>query len=71
MVSQAKGDDLGEVLFEIRVIGASAKVSVLHVASNTEVSIVCPATLHRVSMQQAALRKLRFVLEKRASEGRR
>lgn len=67
----AAGENLGEVLFEIHAIGNSAKVCALHVATNTEVSVICPANLHRSSMQQAALRKLRFVLEKQASEGRR
>jgi hypothetical protein len=55
---------LGEVLIEISVVGASARVAAIHVASNTEVVAICPAKLHRVSMEQAALRKLRFVLER-------
>lgn len=57
-------EGLGEVLFEIRARGMSARVAAIHVATNTEVVVVCPATLHRLSMQQAALRKLRFVLQK-------
>ncbi|GAB3456942.1 DUF6898 family protein [Insolitispirillum peregrinum] len=59
------GSGLGEVLFEIKVFGASARVSALHVSSNTEVTVICPANLHKTSMQQAALRKLRFMLEKK------
>ncbi len=58
-------EDLGEVLFEIRAYGRSARVAALHVASNTEVVVVCPATYTEYSMQQAAIRKLRAIVEKK------
>lgn len=62
MSQPSSNESLGEVLFEIQVFGASARVTAIHVASNTEVMVICPANLHRSSMQQAAIRKLRYVL---------
>jgi len=58
-------DDLGEVLFEIRAFGMSARVAAVHVETNTEVVVVCPATYTEFSMRQAALRKLRTVVAKK------
>lgn len=55
---------LGEVLFEIRVLGNSAQVTAIHAATGTEVKVICPATLARGSMQQAAMNKLRYVLNR-------
>lgn len=56
--------DGDQVLFEIRVIGTSARVSAIHVRTNLEVQVICPANYKRFSMEQAALRKLRFMLSK-------
>lgn len=53
-----------EVLFEIRILGNSAQVSAIHVPTNTEVKVVCPAALPAVLMQKAALRRLLWVLSR-------
>lgn len=53
---------LGEVLFEFRQIGNAVKVSAVHVATNTEVSIVGPAGAGEQALKQSALRKLQYVL---------
>lgn len=54
-----------EVLFEICLFGHSAQVAAIHVPTNTEVRIICPATLPGEAMQQLALRKLLWVLKKK------
>jgi hypothetical protein len=56
----------GQVYFEITVLGGSARVSAIDAQTNTEVQVICPANYTRHTMQQAALRKLRYVLEKKA-----
>lgn len=60
---------LGEVLFEIQMLGNSARVAAIHVKSNTEVVVVCPSHYTEFSMTQAALRKLRRVLETKGQAG--
>lgn len=57
--------DGDQVLFEIRVMGASARVAAIHVRTNTEVQVVCPASYARFSMEQAAVRKLKYVLARK------
>ncbi len=52
----------GEVLFELHRVGNAVKVSAVHVATNTEVSIVGPATSGEHALKMAALRKLQYVL---------
>jgi hypothetical protein len=54
--------DLGEVLFEFRRIGASVKVSAIHAASGTEISLVGAASAGEYALKAAALRKLAYVL---------
>ena len=56
---------LGEVLFEFRQIGASVKVSAVHVATDTEVSLVGAASAGEYALRMAALRKLTYVLARR------
>ncbi|HEY5008060.1 MAG TPA: hypothetical protein VII42_08650 [Caulobacteraceae bacterium] len=56
---------LGEVIFEFRQIGASVKVSAIHVASDTEVSLVGAASAGEYALRMAATRKLIYVLGKR------
>lgn len=63
--SNVRDSDLGEVLVEFTTIGASTRVSAIHVPSNTEVQVVCPRSYTTFSMTQAALRKLRYVLGKK------
>ena len=60
---------LGEVLFEFRQIGASVKVSAIHVATDTEVSLVGAASAGEYALRMAATRKLVYVLAAKA-EGR-
>jgi hypothetical protein len=60
---------MAEVLFEFVQVGASVKVIAIDPASGVEVSIVGSARLTRYSLQQAALRKLRYMLEKRRGDG--
>jgi hypothetical protein len=59
------------VLFEFRQIGASVKVSAVHVAPDTEVSLVGPASGGDYPLRMAALRKLAYVLAARAKDGER
>jgi hypothetical protein len=54
--------DLGEVLFEFRRIGASVKVSAIHAATGTEISLVGAASAGEYVLKAAALRKLAYVL---------
>ncbi len=54
-----------EVFFEFRRVGGSVKVSAIHAATLTEVSIVCPASATQQQMKSVALQKLRYVLSKK------
>jgi hypothetical protein len=60
-------DIQGEVLFEFRVLGNAVRVAAIHAPTNTEVVVVCPVSYTEFSMRQAALRKLRRALERRAA----
>ena len=62
---QHSDDDPGEVLFEIVTIGNAVKVSAVHVASNTEVSVMGMPGMSDSTLKANALRKLRAVLERR------
>jgi hypothetical protein len=55
-----------EVLIEITTVGAYAKVAAIDSATGTEISITGPADANRSVLESAALRKLQFVLSKRA-----
>ena len=55
-----------EVLFELRQIGASVKVTAIDVATNTEVSTMGPAAAGMHGLKLAALRKLNYVMAERA-----
>ena len=59
------GDVTGEVLFEFARIGNAVRVSALHVASNTEVFIMGPATAPQQALCNTALQKLKYVLSKK------
>jgi hypothetical protein len=56
-----------EVLLEFHRIGAVVKVSAVDPATLTEVSISGPASAGEAALRQAALRKLRYVLERRGA----
>ncbi len=60
--------ELDEVIFEFYQVGNSVKVSAVDPASLVEVSIVGPATAPRAQLERTALRKLKYVLAKRAGE---
>lgn len=60
---------LGEVLFELVRIGNVVKVSAIHVETNIEVSLACPASLNERALKWAAMRKLTYVLGKLQNEG--
>lgn len=59
------GPGLTEVLFELRRIGASMKVTAIDPETNTEVSFVGPASASRQALQRLAVRKLLYVLGRR------
>jgi len=55
----------GEVIFEFRQIGNSVKVTALHVASDTEISLVGAPSVGEYGLRLAALRKLNYVLARK------
>lgn len=57
-------DDLGEVLIELRPIGAAMRVTAIHTATMTEVVVQCPLRLSEFEMKNVALKKMRYVLNK-------
>jgi hypothetical protein len=58
--------DKDEILFEFVVQGNVVKATAIHAATGTEGSIVGPANANRDVLAQAALRKLQYVLAKKA-----
>ncbi len=58
-----------EIYFEITVIGNSARVCAIHATTGQEVVVICPARLSRAMMEQAAVNKLRYVLNKPLTAG--
>ncbi len=58
--------DNREVLLEFIAIGNSVKVSAVDPLTKVEVSIVGPASASRSDLERAAIRKLDYVLRKRA-----
>jgi hypothetical protein len=61
-------DDLGEVLFEVRQLGNSVKISAIDPATNTEVSVVGPANATPYSLKMNAVRKLKAALRRNRGE---
>lgn len=55
-----------EVIYEFFRLGNAVKVSVVDAATMTEVSIVGPAHASEASLRHVALRKLEFVLARKA-----
>jgi len=51
--------DLGEIFFEFTAIGHSVKVTAIHAASGTEVSVMGPASAARSDLERLALQKLK------------
>jgi hypothetical protein len=60
-----------DVIFEFYRVGNSVKVSAVDTETLTEVSVVGPATASETTLRQNALRKLEFVLAKRAGQDRK
>ncbi len=59
-----------EVLLEFIPIGSSVKVSAIDPATAVEVSVVGPASAPRAYLERTAIRKLKYVLARRAEEDR-
>jgi hypothetical protein len=56
------GEVSGEVIFEIRRVGAIQRVAAIHVASGVEVVIQAPESAALADVQALAVRKLKRVL---------
>ncbi|WP_370867297.1 serine hydroxymethyltransferase [Parvibaculum sp.] len=59
------GGERREVIFEYTPIGASVKVTAVDVATGLEVSVVGPSIAPQTELERVAMRKLRYMLEKR------
>lgn len=57
-MSRNRTDTGGEIYFEFTAIGRNVKVSAIHAATGTEISIMGPATASRADLQRLALQKL-------------
>ncbi len=55
-----------EVLFEFKRIGNTVKVTAIDTVSMVEVSIIGPATASQAHLKMTALRKLEYMLAKKA-----
>lgn len=64
------GFDENSVIIEFYSVGAYVKVSAIDPRTLVEVSIVGDPQRGEAALRQAVLRKLRFILEKRAKGGR-
>jgi hypothetical protein len=60
--------DNSEIYVEFVVHGNTVKATAIDAATGAEASIVGPATAGRAALTQAALRKLKFVMEKKAKK---
>jgi hypothetical protein len=60
-----------DVIFEFYRVGNSVKVSAVDTETLTEVSIVGPITASEATLRNNALRKLEFVLARRAGKDRK
>ncbi|MFN4231108.1 DUF6898 family protein [Parvibaculum sp.] len=58
-----------EVIFEYMPVGGSVKVTAVDVATGLEVSVVGPSTAAQHELERIAVRKLRYMLEKKEKEG--
>ena len=54
-----------EIIFEFIPIGSAVRVSVMDVASLTEVVISCPRTLPQSTMEYNGCKRLLYVLKKK------
>jgi len=65
----AGGGDDGEILIEFVTLGNVVRVTAIHAASGTEVSMVGPASAPRAPLEAAVLRKLSYVMDKEKGAG--
>jgi hypothetical protein len=56
----------GDIIIEFYRVGAFVKVSAIDTTTLTEVSIVGPPDAGEEALQRAAVRKLEYILERRA-----
>ena len=59
-----------EVLFELRQVGNTVKITAIDVATSIEVSTMGPVAAGQHGLKMAALRKLDYVLAERAKTSR-
>ncbi|MES2254681.1 MAG: hypothetical protein V4559_06525 [Pseudomonadota bacterium] len=57
---------MGEILLEFVVQGNVVKATAIHAATGVEACIVGPANAGRDILGQAAVRKLKYVMEKKS-----
>ncbi len=57
-----------EVYFEFVSLGSAVKVTAIDGETASEGSVLVPASAHRTAMEQAALRKLDYVMSKHRRE---
>lgn len=63
------GGEGREVILEYIPIGGSVKVTAVDVETGIEVSVIGPATAPQTELERVAVRKLRYMLEKRREGG--
>jgi hypothetical protein len=61
-------DALGEVIFEYVQFGGSVRVTAIHAATGTEVTLSAPVSLSSFEMQKLGLQKLKYVLKKKGEQ---
>ncbi len=59
-----------EVLLEFQRLGNAVKVTAVDPVTLVEVSIMGPVTADRESLERTAIRKLDYILQRRAEKGR-
>ena len=59
----------GEIYIEFVVQGSVVKVTAIDSVSGTEASVMGPAGAPRATLSEAAVRKLKYVLEKKNGGG--
>lgn len=60
--------DPHEVIFEYKQIGSIVRVTAIDPATGTEVTFQAPAATSRWDLQNTAMRKLRYVLQKQSGK---
>jgi hypothetical protein len=68
LATGSKGHRGGELYFEFVTLGSSVKATVLDAMTGVEASIVAPASTPRSALEQFALRKLDYILNRKRDE---